>query len=299
MNSNRIQLLLAASAPAIFLLLWSGGFTVAKIGLLYADPITLLAVRYGSVVLLLIPLCVIFRPAMPTTFTTWGHLILVGFLIQCVYFGAAYIAFGLGASAGAVALITSLQPILVALAMTAKSRESVSTKNWLGLTLGLTGAVIVIVENFSVEVTSVTALLFSVAALLAITLATILEKSFGVSHHPLTSNLVQYIVGFMGTLPVAWALEPMNISWTLPFGLSLAYLVIGNSLLAISLLLMMIRNGDATRVSALFYLVPPVSGVIAWMALDERMGPVAWFGMAIAAAGVWLATRKASAPKNH
>jgi hypothetical protein len=33
-------------APIVFVLLWSGGYAVAKIGIKYAEPITLLVWRY-------------------------------------------------------------------------------------------------------------------------------------------------------------------------------------------------------------------------------------------------------------
>jgi drug/metabolite transporter (DMT)-like permease len=77
-----------------------------------------------------------------------------------------------------------------------------------------------------------------------------------------------------------------------PFALALTYLVLGNSLLAISLLLMMIRRGEATRVSALFFLVPPTSAFIAWLVLDESMSQLGWAGMAVAAVGVWMASQR-------
>ncbi|MFK7856070.1 MAG: DMT family transporter [Granulosicoccus sp.] len=283
---------LVALAPLVFLLLWSGGFTVAKIGINDADPLTLLALRYGCVVLLLAPLWLVFRPALPENRSQWINLVVVGFLIQVVYFGTAWLAFSKGGTAGTVALITSLQPILVAVVMPMVSRETVSRKRWLGLFLGLAGAYLVLIGNADIQITSSTIILFSTAALLAFTLATVWEKRFGISHHPLTSNLVQYSVGVIGTLPLAIYFEPMQIDVTGSFVFALAYLVLANSLLAISLLLMMIRNGEATRVSALFFLVPPTSALIAWLVLDERMASLAWLGMAIAAIGVWLATRR-------
>lgn len=45
-------------APALFLLLWSSGFVVLKVGLTYADTMTMtfLALRYACVVALLAPL---------------------------------------------------------------------------------------------------------------------------------------------------------------------------------------------------------------------------------------------------
>lgn len=282
------------AAPAIFLLLWSGGFTVAKIGIGEADPITLLSLRYACVVVLLLPLCLIVRPRWPTGRGQWLNLVFVGFLIQVVYFGTAWTAFELGGSAGTVALITSLQPILVAIAMPMLSSERVSSIRWIGLTLGLVGTTVVILANSGVQGASVNVLLFSFAALLSISLATVWEKRFGIAHHPLVSNTTQYIVGLVCTLPLALLTEEMKIEVTGPFLFALAYLVIANSILAISLLLMMIRNGEATRVSALFFLVPPISAVIAWMVLGERMAPLAWFGMGVAAIGVWLVSRRAT-----
>lgn len=288
--------LLIASAPAIFLLLWSGGFTVAKLGISDADPLTLLALRYACVLVILLPFFLYVRPALPSTRAQWFHLCFVGFLIQVVYFGTAWMAFSHGGSAGTVALITSLQPILVALVMPALSQESVSLKRWIGLLLGLLGTTMVLAGNSGIGVVSVTVLLFAIAALLTFTLATIWEKRFGVAHHPLTSNMLQYGVGLAGTLPLALLLEPMHISFTVPFLFALGYLVLGNSLLAISLLLMMIRRGEATRVSALFFLVPPMSAFIAWLVLEERMAPLAWLGMGVAAIGVWMTTRQKSVP---
>ncbi|ASJ72625.1 DMT family transporter [Granulosicoccus antarcticus] len=284
--------ILIACAPGIFLLLWSGGFTVAKIGISDADPLTLLALRYACVVVILLPFCLIIKPPLPKGRQQWLNLALVGFLIQVAYFGTAWMAFYKGGSAGTVALITSLQPILVALIMPMMSSERVSIKRWLGLALGLAGTSLVLAGNAGIEPISLTVLVFSTSALIAFTIATVWEKRFGVAHHPLTSNMVQYTVGLAGTLPLALLFEPMHIEVTVPFLFALAYLVLGNSLLAISLLLMMIRRGEATRVSALFFLVPPVSALIAWLVLDEHMSSLAWLGMAVAAIGVWMTTRR-------
>ena len=279
-------------APLIFLLLWSAGFTVAKIGIVDADPLTLLALRYGCVVLIILPLFLWFKPALPKTSREWLHIAIVGFLIQVVYFGTAYKAFELGASAGAVALITSLQPVFVAMIIPLLTNETATKRIWLGLALGLVGSLIVIMANMGIQITTTAGLLFSVAALIAITIGTVWEKRFGVPQHPLTTNLIQYIIATGCLLPLAWATEPMHITWTAPFAFALFYLVVLNSIFAISLLIMMIRKGEATRVSALFFLVPPMSAFLAWLIINEPMAPAAWIGMAIAAIGVWMVSHR-------
>jgi len=279
---------LSRYAPFLFLLLWSGGFTVAKIGIHDADPFTLLALRYACVVLLIAPVVLIVKPDLPKTCREWLHAGFIGFLIQVVYFGAAYKSFEAGASAGSVALITSLQPILVALIIPMLCDETVTRRTWWGLVLGLTGSAIVIIANMGVQLSSTVGFLFSIAALCGITLATVWEKRFGVTQHPLTTNLIQFIVGTVCLLALAFITEPMSITWTWSFGLALFYLVVCNSILAISLLMMMIRQGEATRVSALFFLVPPMSAILAWILIQEPMAKAAWLGMLVAAAGVWL-----------
>ncbi|MNT47671.1 EamA-like transporter family protein [compost metagenome] len=109
---------------------------------------------------------------------------------------------------------------------------------------------------------------------------------------------MQYGVGLAVTAPLAFLLEPMHIEWTGALLGSLAYLVVGNSLVAITLLLTMIRHGEASRVSALFFLVPPCTAVIALLILREPIPPLAWPGMALAALGILLVTRKpGGAPK--
>jgi drug/metabolite transporter (DMT)-like permease len=130
-----------------------------------------------------------------------------------------------------------------------------------------------------------------VGALLCITAGTLWEKRFGRSHHPVVSNAVQYLAGLAGTLPLAMLFEHFSFDWNLPFLGALAYLVIGNSIIAMTLLLAMIRAGEVSRVSSLFYLVPPISALMAWPLLGEEMPPLGWAGFVLAAAGVALARR--------
>jgi drug/metabolite transporter (DMT)-like permease len=280
-------------APAIFILLWSGGFTALRAGLAYAEPLTYLALRYGLVLLVLVPLFVFLRPPLPRNPLEWTHQAVIGLLVQTLYFGLAYIAMRLGVSAGLQALIVSLQPILVGILAPGLVHERVGLIQWLGLGCGIIGAALVIISRSAVDAASASGILCSFGALLGMTAATLYEKRFGVAQHPVTSNLVQYAVGFAAVLPLAWALEGLQAVWTGRMIFALLYLAVGNSLIAVTLLLAMIRRGEASRVSALFFLIPPIAAVIAWLLIDEAMPPIAWLGMVLAAAGVAAAGRPA------
>jgi drug/metabolite transporter (DMT)-like permease len=279
------------AAPAVFLLLWSGGFSVAKLGISHAEPLSFLTVRYACVCALLVPLVAVLRPPLPTSPADYMHLAIVGILIQAFYFGLSYLAFKAGVSAGGVAIIVCLQPILVGLIAPRLTRERVSLLRWAGLGLGLTGAAIVIVSRSSLELEHPLGILAAAGALCAITAGTLWEKRIGKNHHPVVSNSVQYLAGLSGTLPLAMAFETFDITWNPAFLMALGYLVIGNSIIAMSLLLAMIRAGEVSRVSSLFDLVPPLSAVIAWPLLDEAMPLLGWAGFVLAAVGVMLARR--------
>lgn len=280
------------AAPVIFLLLWSGGFSVAKLGISHAEPLSFLSLRYACILALLLPIALVMRPPLPAAPAEWGHLAAVGLLMQTGYFGLSYLAFKAGVSAGGVAIIVCLQPILVGLIAPRFAGERVGLMRWAGLALGLLGAATVIAARSAVELEHPLGVAAAVVALFCITAGTLWEKRFGKSHHPVTSNAVQYAAGLLGTLPFALAFETFTFEWNLPFAAALAYLVIGNSIIAMSLLLAMIRAGEVSRVSSLFYLVPPISALIAWPLLGEAMPQLGWAGFAAAAAGVAIASRK-------
>ena len=279
------------AAPIFFLLIWSGSFVFLKRGLRDADPLTFLALRWACVVAVLLVAFAIVRPRLPASPRAWGNLAMVGLFLQVGYLIGTYLSLKRGVSAGAVALITSQQPILVGLLAPSVAGERVGAVRWLGLILGVLGACVVIWANAAIDITGVAGLLFALMALLSLTGGTLWEKRYGVATHPVTANLVQCSVALAVLVPLAWALEPMHVRWTPALLGSLAYLVFGTSLIAITLLLAMIRQGEASRVSALFFLVPPVTALIARGVLGEAMAALAWVGMGVAALGIYLVMR--------
>jgi len=264
---------------------------MAKLGLQFSEPMTFLAIRFGAVVIIMMLLFLLLRPPLPETLREWMHLAVVGLLLQSVYFGFCYLAFTAGVAAGTAALLMSLQPVLVGLIAPSWSGERISWFRWSGLLLGLTGAAIVILARSSIETPTLFGLACAVIGLIGITAGSLWEKRFGLSHHPVSANLIGYTAGLLGILPILFLTETMQVNWTVDFMLALTYLVIGNSVIAVGLLLAMIRAGDVSRVSALFFLVPPFAALIAWFVLGEQMPPLAWVGMLVAAVGVFISTR--------
>ena len=284
-------------APIAFTLLWAGGYSVAKFGLNYAEPLTFLSLRFGAALALLLPAYLIFRPALPKRWQNWLHMMVVGSLMQAVYFGGCWWAFKSGVSAGVLAITMSLQPVFVAILAPYLAKEFVSLRHWAGLLLGLSGVVVVILARSDIEPPTLIGISLSLFALSGMTFGVLYEKRFGKSYHPIVSNLIQYFAGFIIILPIAYLTESMVVDWQPEFLAALAYLVIGNSILAISLLLAMVRAGEVSKVSSLMLLVPPLAALFGWILLGEEMPAIAWIGMGVTAIGVSLATRQSNKNK--
>lgn len=278
-----------ALAPLLFCTMWSGGYVVVKIAKPYIGPILLLTLRYAIVVAVLLPALVILRPPLPRRAAQWMHLVVTGALVQGLYFGIMNVALMLGVPAGVAAIILAIQPILVAVLAPRLVGEMVSRKTWIGLILGLAGAAIVIFSRSTIEVPPISSLVLTFLALGCITLGTLYEKRFGSEQHPVVANLVQCAVALSLSLPAALMLEDLTVRWSPELVLSLGYLVVANSLIAMTLLFAMLRRGEAARVSSMFFLVPPIASALAWAILGEAMPPLAWLGMAVAGAGVLMA----------
>jgi len=71
----------------------------------------------------------------------------------------------------------------------------------------------------------------------------------------------------------------------------MAWLVLVLSIGAISLLALLIRRGAATKVASLFYLVPPVTALLAFFLFKETLSPLALAGLLLAVVGVALVVR--------
>ena len=281
-------------APFIFVLFWSGGYTFAKLGLAYIEPMTLLTLRYGIAVCLLLPFILWFSKPWPASVRHWVVLVITGFLLQCVYFGLSYLAFKKGMNAGTAAVIMSLQPMLVAAFAPIFIRSRGGWHLWSGLIIGFIGVALVIVSGNSLGPSPWAAVFLAFSALVGITAATLFEKWHGINTEPMIGVFVQYVVGFVFLMPVAIATETMVIVWHEELIISLAYLVIANSIISVGIYMALLQRGDATSISSLLYLVPPLAMFVAWAVLGEAVTRLALAGFALSAAGVYIVIKRTS-----
>jgi drug/metabolite transporter (DMT)-like permease len=197
--------------------------------------------------------------------------------------------------AGVVALIVSLQPVLVSLFAAKYLNEPLKARAVSGLILGLAGLFVVVIPRINMtgdNAISSVAVAASVIGLLGGTSGTILQKKYGGAIPTLAGTSIQYAATALVLLVLALLFEEPNITWSPEFIGAMTWLVLALSFGAILLLFFLLSHGSAASVSSLYYLVPAVTAIMAFFMFDEHISVLSLIGTAITVVGVWLVVSK-------
>ncbi len=286
---------MTAVLPLVFVVLWSTGFIAARTGLQDAGTATFLAMRFALAAVVMLPLLAVVRPAWPSTARDIARLAVLGLLMQCIYFGGAWAAMGSGVGAGTAALVLSLQPVLVTLIAGPLLGERVDRLQWLGLALGMAGVLLVVDRKLALGLGTVSGMIWCGIALIGITAGTLFQKRFCPKMEVWPGLFIQFVTATVVFVPLAFA-EGWSVTWSTRFVAALIWVVVFLSLISVMLLTVMIRRHAASRITSLFFLVPPITALLAWLMLGETMSPAAIAGLVLAVAGVALSVVRLRAP---
>lgn len=283
----------AAALGAAFVLLWCTGYPAAKLALAHAAPLTLLVLRFGSAAMLLALLAVFAGVSWPRGRTAL-HSVVTGALSLALQFGALYVAVALGVNVGIAALVIGMTPIATALISRALG-EALSSRQWLGFAFGAAGVVLAVADRIGTSDAPWFAYLLLLLGLAGIGAGTVYQKRFAVDVDPRAGLAIQQASATLLLLPFALH-EGFRFDASAAFLGSLGWLIVVNSLIAFALMFVLLRRGAASRVAALFFLMPPVTAIMNYFVLGDALTVAKIAGFALATFGVWLATREPATP---
>lgn len=281
----------AAAVPFLFVLLWSSGFIGSKLGVPYAEPFTFLTLRYCIVLAVLTPIALLTRAPWPQGRGQMAHVAFAGLLIHGLYLSGCVWSLRLGLPAGVLSLIVSMQPLFTAAFAGVALGERVLPRQWVGLVLGFVGTMMVVAHKTGSGLTFIMTVP-AILSLIGITVGTMWQKRHCPAFDLRTSTIVQYAASLAITAGLAFSTETMQVQWTGQFVFALLWVAFVLSIGAITLLNMLIRSGTAVNVASLFYTVPAVTALMAWVIFQETLTGLSLVGMVVAVAGVWLARGK-------
>lgn len=280
---------------ALFVLLWSSGWVTSHLAASEHDIATLLVHRYLIVLGALVFLISLRKDWQRLSLSEAMQQLLVGALAHGIYLMAALSAFEQGVSAGLVAFIVTIHPMLTATLSARVNREPVNVRQWQGLLLG-TAAILLTVSDSYRQGASGIALALPFLAVLALTVGSLLNRHLELAHQarseaprPVLLVLLLQSVGALLTLfAVSGPSTSLAMDYSTQDGLLLLWLALGVSLGAYAVLQRLLQQLSATRVASLSYLVPPATMIQAFLVFDETVNAMDVAGLALVAAGVYL-----------
>jgi len=246
---------------------------------------------------ILLPVVLVLKKSWPKSLRLSGHVAFSGALIHVGYLGGVFTAIAMGLPAGLAALIAGLQPLLTAIAAYPVLGERIRPVQWIGLALGIVGVFLVLSEKLTLNTGDLfagfdaLAIVFAFGAVVLITASSLYQKKYCTEMPLMSGTFIQYAAAAIIYTGLAFSLETMNVQWTGEFIFALFWLIFVPSFGAISLLMWMIKQGEASKVASMFYLVPAVTAVEAFLLFDETLGLVAIAGMGVVSLAVWLTVK--------
>jgi drug/metabolite transporter (DMT)-like permease len=273
----------------LFVLIWSTGFVIARLAMPFVEPATFLFWRFTGVLMAMACLSMVWRITWPN-WSQFKHIAVAGTLLQFGYLLGVWFAVRLGMTAGLVAIIVGLQPILTAW-FAAWVSEKVTVRQWIGLGFGFTGVALVVAEKIGFVHIPLLSYILAFAALLSITFGTLYQKKFCPVFDLRAGSSIQFGVSAILCFICMYFFESGVMVWNASVLGALLWAIFPLSIGSISLLFMMIRKGAATKVTSLLYLTPPTTAVMAWFLFDEPFTIMMAGGLLLTMTGVVLVNR--------
>ncbi len=290
-NASKAELI-AGGAALLYVFLWATAFVPSRILARGAPPLTILYLRFFLAGGVLLGLALAARLPFPRDRATWLRLAALGLCGNALYLGLNYEALR-HMSAGMGSIIASMNPLLLALAAPFLLAEPLTPRKGIGLLLGFLGVVLAMHTRAGSQSARPIDVLMALGGVLAFVASNIVYKRMKSRPHALVLNGAQLFFAALILLPAGLVLEgPPHIVWTAPIVLSLAFLIIVLSVFASMLWFWILQHGEASRVSAWFFLTPVFGLLLGALLLGEKLAPMDGLALLVITAGLWLAARK-------
>ena len=279
--------------PLVFVILWSSAFITSKIIVEDASPFIALSYRFIIVAFIFFVFFILFSERKFFSFKSVLEALVSGILFHGFYLGGVFYALSKGASASIIALIVSLQPIMTAVLAQKILKEFLSKIQWFGILIGFLGAGIVIVSDLNDDLT-ILALCSGLVGLISSSIGIIWQKRIVNDLSLSANNFLQALGASLFHLLLAICFKNYFIKFTSSFLIAMTWQVLVISLGAFLILMWMLKYNDAGKTSTLFFLIPPVSAIMAYLILQENFTHLDVFGLFLSSIGVFIVTKNNS-----
>ncbi|MGA1940660.1 DMT family transporter [Arcobacter sp. YIC-310] len=280
------------SLPILFIFLYGSGFVFTAFGLENSSPMAFLALRFFIAFFILLLIAYIFKVSWPESLKEFFHVSFAGMLTVGVFSIGVFLSLDFGISASLSALIIALQPILVTFLASYFLGEKLNKRIIIGLVIGIIGVTFVVSSKTSNNDTQLLGVVFSIIALLGLSFGNIYQKKYCSQMNLFSGGAIQTLASTILALPLLLFYEDIYLNINREFIIALLYMSVAVSIGALSILYIMIRNGDVSKVSSMFYLVPISAAVVGYFVLKNSFDINIIIGVVFVLVSIILINRK-------
>jgi len=287
--NNSLQTL---ALPIAFIILYGSGFVFTAFGLENSSPMAFLSIRFFIAFFILLIIAYILKVVWPKDIKQYLHIAVAGSLTVGVFSIGVFLSLSFGVSASLSALIIALQPILVTFLATRFLNEKLTKKVILGLVLGFLGVFFVVGTKATSSQSEILGVLFSLVALFGLSFGNLYQKKYCSKMNLFSGGAIQTLSSIILTLPILFLHEDIYVNWNIDFMIALFYMSVCVSIIALSLLYVMIKKGEVSKVSSVFYMMPVSAAVISYLLFDTKIDFTMIIGIIAVLFGIILINKK-------
>ncbi len=289
------RLALAGTAAALlFCILWASAYVPSKIGSTFVPPYWFLAVRFAIAGAIMTVLAFALRRPFPATARAWAGCAVLGIFTNAGYLGLTYTALSHGLASGVGAIVASTNPLILAVVGPWLLRERLTRLKAAGMLLGFGGVLAIVLARGGGAAAAPGDVLLAVAGVCASVISTILFKRAGGESDLFALNSIGLCASALVMLPLALVFEgalPIAGFAFPEVQAAMAYLVLIVSIGVSLLWFWLLTHGEASRVSAYYFLTPAFGLAFGALLLHEQFHPSDLIGLVAIAAGIILVQR--------
>jgi drug/metabolite transporter (DMT)-like permease len=254
--------------------LWGGSFFFNGVALRELPPLTLVFLRVALAAMVLLPLLLSYRIALPATSAAWRPYFTIALLNNVLPFslivtGQTYIPSGLAS------ILNATTPLFTVVVMAAAGDEKLLMRRVLGVLTGLVGVIILRGQDLGLGTGEGAGILLCLAAAISYGLAALFARRKLSDSPPLATATFQLLASSLMMAVIAAAVErpwqrpmPGVTTW-----LAMAGLAALSTALAYIVFFQILRRSGSSNVMLVTLLIPVTALLLGYLVLGEQISP--------------------------
>ncbi|MGE7910447.1 DMT family transporter [Lysinibacillus xylanilyticus] len=266
--------------------LMGSSFAIVKLGLPYASPLLLAALRFILAGIMMAVVVFALKRPHPTSKEDWMKILTIGAFQTAGVMGCIFLSLRT-ITASESSILTFTNPLLVVIFATIFTKARYQLYQWCGVFLGLIGVMITMGMQIEGEI----GILFGILSAVFWAIATLLAKKWGVLFDTWVLSAYQMLFGGFLLLLASFVLEQPFFTVNVHSVFILLWLSIFSSIVQFAGWYYLLQNSDPGKTSAFLFLAPFFGVITGWILLDEPLKPSLVVGGLFIIAGIYLVNR--------